>query len=283
MSRYPIESEQNTELASNTVKDVYSKLEAEPVPIDKEKELPKLGVVKSADSEPIVDALVADLLNEKIAEEAVTAPPLKEVVDAELGKDSGLDSATGKTLADLVQKGENLDQVDTNIGNNVQDNNSLDKIAEAFPEKELPTEIEKKLDSVSEQVNIASDSGIDSIALDAPTSLPSIAPSLSPSPSPLPSPKPIVKEASNFLKPKLNRGWYVQVGAPESLDEANKIASQLKDSGFPVSIEKAQVQSQTYYRLLVGPEDNRVQGERLLEQVKRERYIKAQPFLRMSR
>ena len=59
------------------------------------------------------------------------------------------------------------------------------------------------------------------------------------------------------------------------------MATMLSSSGFPVVIEKAMVRGQTYYRVLVGPEDDRTRGEILLGQVKRERYLTGQPFIRM--
>lgn len=100
------------------------------------------------------------------------------------------------------------------------------------------------------------------------------------SPQPSPSARPV---ESGFLKAKLQPGWYVQIAAPESLTEANKLAGNLRESGFPVSVEKAMVRNQNYYRVLVGPEDNSAQGERLLQQVRREKAVMGQPFLRMVR
>lgn len=79
---------------------------------------------------------------------------------------------------------------------------------------------------------------------------------------------------------KLQKGYYAQVQAPQSADEAEGIASKLRDSGFPVAIEAAAKNGQTYYRVMVGPEQKKVQADRLLGQLKGEKYIKGTPFIR---
>ena len=99
-------------------------------------------------------------------------------------------------------------------------------------------------------------------------------------------PKPLVKtpvtEASN-VKPqkKIPGGWFAQVAAPKQIDDANKLANNLKQSGFAVMIEAAQVRGEDYFRVLVGPEGSKSQAEILLRQLKRESYIKGEPFIRM--
>lgn len=79
---------------------------------------------------------------------------------------------------------------------------------------------------------------------------------------------------------KLQKGYYAQVQAPQSSDEAEGIASKLRDSGFPVAIEAAAKNGQTYYRVMVGPEQKKVQADRLIGQLKGEKYIKGTPFIR---
>ncbi len=76
------------------------------------------------------------------------------------------------------------------------------------------------------------------------------------------------------------KGWFAQIVAPNKRSEAESVAQKLRSSGFAVSIENAQVRGQQYYRVLVGPEDNRKQAELLISQLKREPYIKTEPFLR---
>ncbi len=82
-------------------------------------------------------------------------------------------------------------------------------------------------------------------------------------------------------KGPLPHGWFAQIVAPKSSQEAESMAKKLKAAGFPVVIENALVRDENYYRVLVGPEDSRDQAERLIGQLKRESYIKADPFLRM--
>lgn len=79
---------------------------------------------------------------------------------------------------------------------------------------------------------------------------------------------------------KLQKGFYAQVQAPESLNEAEVLARKLRDSGFPVAIEAAAKNGQTFYRVMVGPELKKIQADRLVEQLKGERAVKGTPFIR---
>jgi len=79
------------------------------------------------------------------------------------------------------------------------------------------------------------------------------------------------------------RGWFAQIVAPRSHEEAETMASKLRQSGFAVVIENARVRGEEYFRVLVGPEESRQQAERLLAQLKREPYVKGEPFIRMVR
>lgn len=78
-------------------------------------------------------------------------------------------------------------------------------------------------------------------------------------------------------------GWYAQVAAPSSNSDAESLSSQLRSNGFHVVIENASVRGEVYYRILVGPEANRNQAEVLVDQLKRETYIKSEPFIKMVR
>jgi cell division septation protein DedD len=79
----------------------------------------------------------------------------------------------------------------------------------------------------------------------------------------------------------LKTGWYAQIAAPQRVEDANKLAAKLRASGFPAVIEKAQVRGQQYFRVLAGPEGGRGQAEQLVGQLKRERYLSGDPFIRM--
>ncbi|MCB0319122.1 MAG: SPOR domain-containing protein [Bdellovibrionales bacterium] len=84
----------------------------------------------------------------------------------------------------------------------------------------------------------------------------------------------------DFIRSVIPRGWYAQLAAPRIVSDANTLANKLRSSGFPVMIEKAVVRNQEYFRVLVGPEQNKTLANRLLEQIKREPYISGEPFIR---
>lgn len=95
--------------------------------------------------------------------------------------------------------------------------------------------------------------------------------------------KPAVKptdSTASLVRRSLGKGWYAQVAAAPSLTEAEGLARKLKESGFPVLIETTKVQGTAYYRIVVGPETSRQQAQILVNQLKREPYIKEDPFLR---
>jgi cell division septation protein DedD len=86
--------------------------------------------------------------------------------------------------------------------------------------------------------------------------------------------------SAGMVKQVLPPGYFAQVAAPKRLQEAQDVARRLKRSGFPVVIETAHVRGEDYYRVLVGPEDGKVQAERLVDQLKRESYLSGTAFLR---
>lgn len=87
-------------------------------------------------------------------------------------------------------------------------------------------------------------------------------------------------QSPGMVKQVLPPGYFAQVAAPKRLQEAQDVARRLKRSGFPVVIETAHVRGEDYYRVLVGPEDGKVQAERLVDQLKRESYLSGTAFLR---
>lgn len=91
------------------------------------------------------------------------------------------------------------------------------------------------------------------------------------------APKPVENNRA-VVVPK---GWFAQVAAPRKRSDADDLAGKLRSSGFKVAIETANVRGEEYYRVLVGPEDNRALAERLVSQLGRERYISGQPFIRL--
>lgn len=95
--------------------------------------------------------------------------------------------------------------------------------------------------------------------------------------------QPVLKQPRESDAPIKNipNGWYAQVAAPKKMDDVNALSRNLKASGFAVVIEAAEVRGENYYRILVGPEQNKTQADILLKQLKRESYIKGEPFIRM--
>jgi cell division septation protein DedD len=87
-------------------------------------------------------------------------------------------------------------------------------------------------------------------------------------------------QASSLVRKVVPSGYFAQVAAPKKLSEAEGVANKLKRSGFPVLVESASVAGQNFYRVLVGPEQNKVQADRLVGQLKGESYIQGDPFIR---
>lgn len=76
------------------------------------------------------------------------------------------------------------------------------------------------------------------------------------------------------------RGWYVQVAAPTTVEQARVAAAALVNAGFPVVIEDVKMGKNQYYRVLVGPEADKLPGERMVSQVKEAGLVQGYPFLR---
>jgi len=80
----------------------------------------------------------------------------------------------------------------------------------------------------------------------------------------------------------VSKGWYAQVAAPKTKEDANALIGKLRSAGFSATIETAEVRGEKYFRVVVGPEDSRETGERLVGQLKREGIVKgSDPFIRL--
>jgi cell division septation protein DedD len=88
------------------------------------------------------------------------------------------------------------------------------------------------------------------------------------------------RDSGPLVRKVIPSGYFAQVAAPKKLAEAESIAGKLKRSGFPVVVESASVAGQGFYRVLVGPEQNKLQADRLVSQLKSEKYIAGNPFIR---
>ncbi len=87
------------------------------------------------------------------------------------------------------------------------------------------------------------------------------------------------KEKVSVVK-RLPKGYFAQVAAPKTKGEAEELARKLRKSGFPVVVEDNSTGRSPFYRVMVGPEDNKVQADRMLGQLKREKYLDGKIFVR---
>lgn len=87
------------------------------------------------------------------------------------------------------------------------------------------------------------------------------------------------KEKVSVVK-RLPKGYFAQVAAPKTKGEAEDLARRLRKSGFPVVVEDNSTGRSPFYRVMVGPEDNKVQADRMLGQLKREKYLDGKIFVR---
>ena len=94
-----------------------------------------------------------------------------------------------------------------------------------------------------------------------------------------PKVKETVKEKVSVVK-RLPRGYFAQVAAPKTRAEAEELARKIRKSGFPVVVEDNSTGRSPFYRVMVGPEENKVQADRMLGQLKREKYLDGKLFVR---
>jgi cell division septation protein DedD len=94
------------------------------------------------------------------------------------------------------------------------------------------------------------------------------------------APEKKAQETGSLVRKVVPSGYFAQVAAPKKVADAENIANKLKRSGFPVVVESASVAGQNFYRVLVGPEQNKIQADRLVGQLKGESYIQGDPFIR---
>ncbi len=75
-------------------------------------------------------------------------------------------------------------------------------------------------------------------------------------------------------------GWYVQVSAAKSKQEALSIRDRLEATGVPSRIQQAQVKNVLYYRVLAGPYSERKQVEAALSRIKGLPMTRGEPFIK---
>ncbi len=213
-----------------------------------EDELPALGRIESAPARHL-----ADRIDEELA--ARSDPPLADSLPPAVGKSIGKKFESDATLG-------------------------------ALDEPRLAPH--DSVAAVTVNPTIANSVELESKKISTPVVEPTIAPKRKEIVEVKPTPKPAATQIalpvtkgraadSGIIRAILPKGWYAQVAAPRKISEAEALASKLKRSGFPVLIERANVRGAEYFRVVVGPETDRVQVERLMSQLKRERY---EPFPR---
>jgi cell division septation protein DedD len=90
-------------------------------------------------------------------------------------------------------------------------------------------------------------------------------------------PKPKEVPLSNFAPVP---GWYVQVAAAPSKADAMNFQSKISGEDLSVSIEEASIRDKTYYRILVGPYDDRKEALSNRGKIKSASGVSGEPFIR---
>jgi cell division septation protein DedD len=244
------------------------------IPIEAENNTDNLEV---DNTEKVVADVYANLKNNPTKVEPKTIITPEEQSIPEIGVIEKVHEKDQKNVADLF--GDNnivatpAAVLDSNKNNNIDPwkNENVNNLAEP------------KILAEQEQVQVkAIDAAISKstatiIPEKTPTKVVTVAPTFTATPVKTNTPV----KTPEFPKSNAKSGWYAQVAAPTSKAEADSFASKLKENGFRVYVEKAQVNNENYYRILVGPEESRSQGEALVKQLNREAYIKGTPFLKM--
>ncbi len=251
-ARYPITGDAyKNEISPESVTEVYAKLNEskELQPAAKETEVPELASIKSAKEAPVIEELASVLLEDE-----------GRVDNKKKGKKAEHDSLLG-----LSEDGRQAKDV------------------QAEPSENLGALLKKS----------------DAERAKAPAARPTAA---------LQQEKPILKQQATEVRAtpqpkkaavenenapaakaaapqkavsKVPSGWYAQVAAPQRFQDAERLAEQLRNAGFPALVESANVNGQAYYRVLAGPERSRVLADRLVKQLLRENIIKNKPFTRV--
>jgi cell division septation protein DedD len=277
--RYPLspdQAEENGSAKEQTTAEVYAKLNqtggfgndsprAQGAQAANRRDL---APIKNADAAPLIDELMVEEKAPVKAAANVNKPdPL-----ADIEKPSAA-PASGKLLRDEIPDADQpppLKAVDEQKPSAVDDQ-AVAAAAVAAEPKALEAQEEKPVEAAKPE------------APRAPVAVAKA--NVAPPPSVKPEKKEAVKPApasqGGFVRKVIPQGWYAQVAAPGKLDDANAIAQKLHQAGFAVMIENADVRGQQYFRVIVGPEDNRQHAERLVGQLKREKSVHGDPFIKV--
>lgn len=75
-------------------------------------------------------------------------------------------------------------------------------------------------------------------------------------------------------------GWYIQVAASKTRDDADVIAAKMKAHDYQAAVEVAEVGGQQYFRVLVGVFDSRAAAEQARLLLAKKKLSSAVPFLK---
>lgn len=260
--KYPIAAQDlEQEDAEAVASDVYAKLsetrdQKPAVEHGKEEAVPSLGSIESTDTSPVHENLPADGASGNLNPEHEGAEPHR------VAEESGQDQPSRTEEVPLINPSGSVarrDAVQRTLGEALDDGTESGApvaVAVTPAATVTPRPVQKTPTPAPAAVKQAS----------------------TPTPRPTPKkPTPVPTKASTVA----GKGWFAQVAAPKKREDANELSSRLRQSGFNVMIEVADVRGERYFRVLVGPEANRAQADQLIGQLKRERYIQSDPFARL--
>ncbi len=280
--RYKVEvASDNSAQESDSASEVYAKLSDSKSTSKKvqAEELPDVAEIQNAETAPVIDELVTDLLDEEVPEEP-------EVADSKT-KDSNV---TMRVLGEGAEPEKKLGDLSGSSKSAAAAKELEDQVAakEALAKAEAAKLEAAKLEAAKLEAGKIEATKAEIARLEkAKADAAKVEKAKAEAAKKQLQAEAAADKLNTTRKPTatntLPRGWYAQVGAPKDITDADGLAAKLRSSGFPVVIEKAEVRGDMYYRILVGPEENRQQGERMLDQVKRESYITGSPFIRMVR
>ena len=312
--KLPIQNDHTDATGEGLASDVYAKLKnppplkIDPAKILKDDSLPQLESIKTTDAAPLPPLALAgegkiSLASEKAAPQTEPEPITeKKAGQIELSRqDENSGAGIAKLLGETPEKALEITSVsskakkDTAVKKSIsvadvitpKDSASLGSLVpqrkklEPLPKKEEIIVAKKdevssapKKQDLDTDVTLKSADAIPPKVLASKLAESEIAAEAQPS-------KLQVRTKGSLVREVLPKGWFAQVAAPRQISDAEAVVKKLQGSGFAVLIQEANVRGQTYFRVMVGPEDTREQSERLIGQLKRESYLRGEPFLRL--
>lgn len=259
-ARYPIAGDAyGSDVSPESVSDTYAQLNQKgterPDAAAQKNDVPELASIKRTTEAPVIEDLAAVLINDDAKKKGEKGEPkgalgmgALEGVEDSKGKEPSREKEIkepGETLGSLAKKGEQPSAA-------VVQNPVERKTVKPEPVKAAATETKAAAQPAEKKPAASMPAETKTAAL---------------------KPQPPAKRP-------VSSGWYAQIAAPAKLADADRLANQLKQSGFPAVVETAQVNGQEYYRVLAGPEKSKTMADRLVTQLSREKELRSKPFAR---